>query len=810
MRPTFTVLTKFRFLAFKQRKPSWLDQVSTNTMLLLIGNLIKWALLLVVPTLAAENGLRASLRDGPAHGRALEGPVCTTEAFLCPYYSDWTPGSCPFIPNRCWCQGGYTLDPEGESCIPCVTDYSCPDKSSPKFPTWSSREKCTFSLADCSCQSEPDGTRLLQDHEVDACVPAEQCTKKYDCPANSVFDPYGESCTDDFETACRCDAGLLNDLVTGECVPPEECSTLCPPNSFLRSNKKTCNDGFMTSCQCELGFFADPETETCVATIEECTNSCPPNSTPLSWLRRCPIDVRSCTCDEGLARDIDTNTCIPGVEWCEKETGFQCPPHSTPKPFTGSRDSCAWSIYDCVCEDSFEIDSETETCVPKPPPCAYTGYSCPENSSYLGVLGCEWTFSYCACDSGFLRDTFAETCVSSLEECTGYTCPENSVFRDGDRCPWDIWDCQCAPGFVPDGDTDSCLPEETTCWSDYTCPDNSVPSDDANACPWGLYQCNCDAGFEKYWDNDACVPEGSFCWSSYTCPPNSTSDNSCCWGLWDCTCAPGFDKDWDNDACVPEGSICWSTYTCPPNSVPNAESNDCPWSAWQCECLEAYKRDWGTGACVPDVPRCWSSFECPANSVPKARTNGCAWSIFDCECAQGFRPDGDTNTCIPFEGVAPTPPPTDLPVASLCPCFSADDLSDIRTDVESFSEILNISGQRNAVFGDNGAGGFSFGVSAPEGYVFVEAIEAFALGDGTYPSYCAQKKLVCDGWDGKFQLGQAVPDSCEIVVNVVDNNFNDGFGDCKKLIIEAAIALSAPCYENEVDNRECVNGEIRS
>ena len=76
----------------------------------------------------------------------------------------------------------------------------------------------------------------------------------------------------------------------------------------------------------------------------------------------------------------------------------------------------------------------------------------------------------------------------------------------------------CDAGFRPDGDTDAdCLPEgEPLCWSEYTCPAHTVPTEATTFCPWNSGDCTaCQVGYELV---------------GATCTRVAVSDDSCpCW-----------------------------------------------------------------------------------------------------------------------------------------------------------------------------------------------------------------------------------------------------------------------------------------
>ena len=119
------------------------------------------------------------------------------------------------------------------------------------------------------------------------------------------------------------------------------------------------------------------------------------------------------------------------------------------------------------------------------------------------------------------------------------------------------------------------------------------------------------------------------------------------------------------------------------------------------------------------------------------------------------------------------------------------EVSDELSYIDSNSEVVDTYGERNAVYGDNGGGGFVLRVAGSAGTVRLEAIAYYADGKGNYPSYCSVQR-----------------DGGSIVSLFFDNA--EAFQACQASVTYYAIAVSAPCYTDPDDTRECVDGEIRS
>jgi len=427
------------------------------------------------------------------------------------------PEECTFVPGRdCWCATGLMFDDETRSCVPCETSYSCPIGAKPGQEWYGSAEKCTRSLADCECESYRDNNQQLvfpaRDLETDSCVLTEDCSVKYDCPSNSSH----------------------------------------------RIRLNTCSDSFVESCRCDSGFLRDEIGEACVANVAECAQECPSNS---KWRglfhptnAYCPNGLYFCICDEGFGPDYDSHTCLPAEEYCLKWTGFQCPTNSTNVKFKGYSSTCAWSFWDCECDDGFVKDSEAQRCV-QPQDCTY---ACPPNTVHNDGLWCSSTFGSCTCADGFVKDWENEKCVSEQEQpstCwSSFTCPGNATPKaESNNCPWSIWDCECGEGLKANGDTNSCIPDVPSCWSNFTCPDNASPKAESNNCPWSIWDCECGEGLKANGDTNSCIPDVPICWSSFSCPDNAlpkAESNNCPWSIWDCACHPGYKLDAEQRACI--------------------------------------------------------------------------------------------------------------------------------------------------------------------------------------------------------------------------------------------------------------------
>ena len=134
---------------------------------------------------------------------------------------------------------------------------------------------------------------------------------------------------------------------------------------------------------------------------------------------------------------------------------YTCPENAVPNEI------CQWGLWNCDCEDGFEKDWDNDLCIPSDPQqnqCGST-FTCPENSvAKAESNGCVWSIWDCVCDEGFVPDGDSNTCIEEEFVCwSSYTCPDNSVSTDVNGCSWGLWDCECDVGFNKDWDNNACL-----------------------------------------------------------------------------------------------------------------------------------------------------------------------------------------------------------------------------------------------------------------------------------------------------------------------------------------------------------------
>ena len=140
-------------------------------------------------------------------------------------------------------------------------------------------------------------------------------------------------------------------------------------------------------------------------------------------------------------------------------SSYTCPDNSTPN------DDCPWGLWACDCEDGYERDWDNDSCIPTDPQqdTCWSTFTCPPENSIASAEsnGCPWSIWDCICDEGFEPDADSQTCVEAVPKCwSTYTCPANSAPQPSTNgCPWSVWDCACSTGFVFESSTLSCVEE---------------------------------------------------------------------------------------------------------------------------------------------------------------------------------------------------------------------------------------------------------------------------------------------------------------------------------------------------------------
>ncbi|XP_070537209.1 mucin-4-like [Ptychodera flava] len=566
---------------------------------------------------------------------------------------------------ECSCYTGYTLHPDGISCIDIDECYINIDDCDP-------RAVCTNTDGGfyCTCNhgyNDANGDGTLCEN-IDECVEAPPCDDdaecqdtigSFICTCNDGYEGSGFVCTDIDECAtfvddcdihasctnvigsftCQCDSGWAGNGT--HCTNFNECDDV---NTNACHPRATCNDVIGSySCTCNIGYAGDglicedcDECENghdgCVENVAACINAqgsyyceCLPgytgNGFNCSDINECEIGTSTCSQYADCVNTIGSYMC----ECIEGYAGNGIVCNDIDECRTPWKVDCNTNIgnclntlggYECQCIAGYQGDGINCTDINE---CATNDGNC-DHPLCTNLQG-----GYqCSCNAGYLLDNDGITC-NDIDECYLNTanCSQgcNNTIGGG-------YSCYCYNGFQED--SNGCQPLEKC--KNLTCE---------NAWCYvmnGEELCRCNGGYKFLnGSSSVCIDIDESVDPDYPHRCQQIVTNTV--PGYTCSCYTGFKLSSDQRSCQDIDECREETDDCKSD-----EHEVCTnvYGGYQCVCDTGYENT--TGVCQ-DINECLNGDHgCSSDAV----CNNTVGSYF-CECAEGYTGDGftceDVNEC---------------------------------------------------------------------------------------------------------------------------------------------------------------------
>ncbi|KAL4470097.1 hypothetical protein ABPG72_008756 [Tetrahymena utriculariae] len=404
--------------------------------------------------------------------------------------------------------------------------------------------------------------------------------------------------------------------------------TSCPPNSnrsqSLDSNSK---------CPCNPGFYDDGKF------CQTCSNSLGP--------RTINVSNGSCLCTQGYTENqnkictCNNNLCLA----CNPQDGSQC---------SSCKNNTSWKLTqdnNCVCQDGFYYDSNSNDCIACTFPCSTCVTSSTNCISCINTTTWQLTNNQCSCQVGYYLDSNAKDCLvcpllcsacNNSTECT--SCKDSTSMQLNTSQM-----CECQNGYYLTSDNSNCLACTFPCSTCVTSSTNCISC--VNTTTWQLTnnQCSCQVGY--YLDSNAndclvCPLLCSACNNSTGCTSCKDSTSMQLNTSQMCECQNRYYLTSDNSNCLECSFPCSS---CQNSSINCTACKNT--TAWQlvnssCSCQTGYYFDSNSNdclACSSLCSACNTSTQCTScknSQSMQLNTNN------DCECKSGFILDQNQSDCL--------------------------------------------------------------------------------------------------------------------------------------------------------------------